>query len=258
MDNKSNFWNLSAAAIFLGLSIVAGTLIVGATMYRIKNLANNISVSGAAERVIKSDTVKWASSFSRQVMVDQLKTGSAELKGDLTKVLAYFSGRDVAKEIIQVQPPTMTVVCENQQYVTYDASGLPTCGSGKIIGYNLQQNIIIESNEVDKITALAQEAPAALVDQGVIFNSKSLEYYYNKLADLKLEMMGEATKNAMERASRIAESTGRKINQVQSATMGVFQVTSVNSTDISDYGFYDTSAIQKKVTAVVRASFDLK
>ena len=71
-------------------------------------------------------------------------------------------------------------------------------------------------------------------------------------------MMGEATKNAMERASRIAESTGRKINQVQSATMGVFQVTSVNSTDISDYGFYDTSAIQKKVTAVVRASFDLK
>jgi len=40
--------------------------------------------------------------------------------------------------------------------------------------------------------------------------------------------------------------------------MGVFQVTSVNSTEISDYGYFDTSAIQKKVTAVVRASFSIK
>ncbi|MDP3244895.1 MAG: hypothetical protein Q8M83_04545 [bacterium] len=40
--------------------------------------------------------------------------------------------------------------------------------------------------------------------------------------------------------------------------MGMFQVTAVNSTDVADYGFYDSSVIEKKVTAVVRAAFTLK
>jgi hypothetical protein len=40
--------------------------------------------------------------------------------------------------------------------------------------------------------------------------------------------------------------------------MGVFQITAVNSTEISDYGSYDTSSIDKKVTAIVRASYTIK
>jgi hypothetical protein len=40
--------------------------------------------------------------------------------------------------------------------------------------------------------------------------------------------------------------------------MGVLQVTAVNSMDVSDYGTYDTSALKKRVTAVVRAAFAVK
>ena len=39
--------------------------------------------------------------------------------------------------------------------------------------------------------------------------------------------------------------------------VGVFQVTSPNSTDVSDYGVYDTSTLLKDVTAVVNVSFAL-
>ena len=39
--------------------------------------------------------------------------------------------------------------------------------------------------------------------------------------------------------------------------VGVFQVTSPNSTDVSDYGVYDTSTREKDVTAVVNATFAL-
>jgi len=42
---------------------------------------------------------------------------------------------------------------------------------------------------------------------------------------------------------------------LKSADMGVFQVTAVNSVDVSDYGSYDTSAFEKQITAVVRRSF---
>jgi len=37
--------------------------------------------------------------------------------------------------------------------------------------------------------------------------------------------------------------------------MGVFQITPVNSYDVSDYGENDTSSLEKKVNAVVKAEF---
>jgi hypothetical protein len=36
---------------------------------------------------------------------------------------------------------------------------------------------------------------------------------------------------------------------------GVLQITAADSTDVSDYGVYDTSTIEKDMTAVVNASF---
>jgi len=40
--------------------------------------------------------------------------------------------------------------------------------------------------------------------------------------------------------------------------VGVFQITSPNSTQVSDYGVYDTSTLNKDVTAVVNVTFALK
>jgi uncharacterized protein len=40
--------------------------------------------------------------------------------------------------------------------------------------------------------------------------------------------------------------------------VGVFQVTSPNSTQVSDYGEYDTSTLEKDVTAVVNVTFSLR
>jgi hypothetical protein len=40
--------------------------------------------------------------------------------------------------------------------------------------------------------------------------------------------------------------------------MGVFQITAPYSTEVSDYGMYDTSTIDKQITAIVKASFEIK
>jgi len=42
-----------------------------------------------------------------------------------------------------------------------------------------------------------------------------------------------------------------------SATQGVFQITAPNSTEVSDYGSYDTSTIEKTVKAVVSCEFSV-
>ena len=56
----------------------------------------------------------------------------------------------------------------------------------------------------------------------------------------------------------IVSSTGGKIGNLKSAKMGVFQIVPKNSTEVSDYGINDTSSIDKKVIAVVNATFFTK
>jgi uncharacterized protein len=60
------------------------------------------------------------------------------------------------------------------------------------------------------------------------------------------------------RARALVETTGGRIGRLRSVDVGVFQVTAPNSTQVSDYGVYDTSTLDKDVIAVVNASFALR
>ena len=71
-------------------------------------------------------------------------------------------------------------------------------------------------------------------------------------------MLREATKDAKRRAEEIASSSGNQIGAIRSARMGVFQITPANSYDISDYGVNDTSSLEKKVNAVVKAEYTIR
>ena len=90
-------------------------------------------------------------------------------------------------------------------------------------------------------------------------NSGSSEVNRNmtKLAELKIQILREATMDAKKRAEEIASSSGNKIGVIRTAKMGVFQITPVNSYDVSDYGSNDTSSLEKKVNAVVKADFSI-
>jgi len=256
--NKIKENAIVVSALVIGIALVLGTYIVANSFYRVKALANVVSVTGSAEKVITSDIVKWTSSCSRTVGVYDLKSGSEKIKDDLSIIVSYLKEKGVREEDITIDPVKVSTTCADYNNYSYDKFGNRLCAANQISGYSLQQTIIIESSDVPGVTKLAQNATGDLINKGVIFSSQNLEYYYKNFADLKVEMLSEATKNAKNRAEKIANSTGAKIGFLQSASMGVFQVTSTNSTEISDYGNFDTSAIEKKVTAVVRASFLLK
>jgi len=124
----------------------------------------------------------------------------------------------------------------------------------EITGYSLQQQVEVRSNDVDKVAQIAREA-TELINQGILIESNAPQYYYTQIGDLKIEMLGEAAKDAKERAERIAASTGNSVGPVRSARMGVLQITPADSTEVSDSGIYDTSTIDKDMTAVVNISF---
>lgn len=238
---------LAVPAAVLALGLVVCAFVIGHTLYQTRTLGNVIEVTGSAERVITSDTVKWSGRISRSTGMDGLNAGNAALKSDLAQVRAALVEAGVSEEQLNVRPTNV--------YPSYSSD---SSGASRQTGYNFEQTFTVESGDVRGVTKLAADVADQMLTSGVLFNTDSLEYYYSKIGDLKLEMISEATANAKDRAKRIAESTGARLGTVRAAGLGVFQVTSVNSTEISDYGSYDTSAIEKKITAISRASFQLK
>ena len=97
-----------------------------------------------------------------------------------------------------------------------------------------------------------------MIDQGIEFESGAPQYFYTQIDKLKIEMLAMATENAKQRAESMAKSTGNKIGLMRSAKMGVFQITPVTSTEVSDLGENDTTSLDKKVMAVVSVSFAIQ
>ena len=121
----------------------------------------------------------------------------------------------------------------------------------------MRQTVEVRSKDVERVAKVSRES-TELIDAGVEFESDAPSYFYTKLDELKVEMLAKASANAKVRAESMVKATGNKIGLMRSARMGVFQITPVNSTEVSDWGVNDTSALEKKVTAVVTASFAIE
>ncbi len=255
MDTSSRSFVVPASILAVGL--VIATLVFSFSYREVRKEARTIDISGSAEKVVASDVAKWSLSVSRQADAANLKDAATQLAADGKAVSEYLQTNGIQKEAITLQPPSVTPLCE-QGSISYDRSGNQTCASSRLLGYTLQQPMVIETTEVDKLTSLSQSAFAVLAERGVVLTSAGVEYYIRDLNQVKMQLLSDATKNAKERAEKILAGTGASIGELQSASVGVFQVTAVNSTEISDYGAYDTAAQQKKVTSIVRASFELK
>lgn len=237
--------------IILGICISAATIVSSVILSQgflkvMKFTREQITVTGSAQKNIKSDYIVWLGSFTRREA--DLVTAYKKLQDDVVKVKAYLVLKGVVEqEIIISQISTATVYKKNEK-------GNDT---NDIQGYFLSQNVEIRSGEVDKITQVSRES-TELINQGIEFVSGAPEYTYTKLDELKVEMLAKASENAKQRAGSMVKAAGNKIGFMRSARMGVFQITPVNSTEVSDWGVNDTSSIEKKVTAVVTASFAIE
>ncbi|MFA5362587.1 MAG: SIMPL domain-containing protein [Candidatus Omnitrophota bacterium] len=238
----------STQIVILGVCFVAATIvstvIFSRGLMKIKRFSSEvIKVTGSAEKNIVSDYMVWKADFSRRAPV--MTAAFEELKADLKTVKEYLIGKGVGEDEIVAAPANTAVFYKKNE------KGNDT---NEIEGYLLTQGIEIRSHDVVKVTDISRQS-TELIERGIEFISQPPEYFYTKLADLKLEMLKEATENARRRAEQMASATGGKIGIMRSARMGVFQITPVNSYDVSDWGMNDTSSLEKKVNAVVNVEF---
>jgi hypothetical protein len=133
----------------------------------------------------------------------------------------------------------------------YDSTGLAPKT------YTLRQNVTVNLTDVQKANEVAQKT-GELINKGVFYSASPTEFYYSKLAETRVALLGDAVKDASARAEKIATSGNRKLGNLKEASVGVTQVTAVNSMDISDYGTYDTSGIDKEVLITIKATFNVR
>jgi len=230
-----------AVIIAVALVIVAG--IVSDTALDIKN-RGYVTVKGFAKQELTSDL----GIFRASIVVEDpdLKTCYEKLAADNKKVRDFLkSAHAVSEEDIQFERAWVREIYQINE------KGHAT---NELDRYALEQAFTLESGDVSKIAGIASGV-IAILEQGVRISIQKPEYLYTKLDDLKIEMVGRATDNARQRAEMVAEKGNFKLGSIANVRTGVFQITPVNSTTVSDYGINDTSSIEKEIKSVVEIRY---
>lgn len=230
----------------LALGLIVSAWIAADTFERVKRSDQAITVKGYAEQKITSDYAAWRGRFA--VQGKELVSTYDRLTADLATVLGWLKQQGVAEKAIEVSS-----VQTEAQYARA-ADGTMT---NQIEGYVLTQTIDVEGADIALISAIAKQS-TGLIREGIAFNSDAPKYFYTKINDLKIEMLGEATKDARVRAEQLASNSGGRVGALRGAEQGVFQITSVHSTDVSGYGELDTESIYKSIKAIVTISYAIE
>lgn len=228
-------------AFVLGLAVIIATGIGAWTTFAVKSLDNTLSVTGSAKTAVTSDATRFSFSIVRTVPESELGVGYARLAGDVTAVKTFLTARALTDAELVVEPAMAS------QIYDYNNTGAPT-------RYRVSQTFRINSTRVAEITALAQEL-STLSSQGIYIETMPVEYYYTKLAELRVSLLGDALRDAKARADSIVNESGQRVGRLKSASSGVVQVLAPNSINIDDYGQYDTSSKEKEVMVTTRATF---
>jgi len=244
-------WPPAVAALIIGLALVIGTLITAQTINYVKTFDTSLlNVTGTAQEIVTSDAVEWDGSFTTTVALADMKAGYQTMSSDQGLVLSYLTKSGVpAKDV------TFSPVSQSLNYVDCKASPAACNGFGPDT-YQLTENVRVQSSDVQQITKLAQNT-GTLIQEGVLFSTQNLSYYYTKLQALRPKLLAAATRDAQDRARQITASVGGSVGQLVSVTTEPFEVTPVNSAQVSNAGLYDTSTIRKQVQAIVQATFRL-
>lgn len=237
--------------VLLGLIIALGAIIstfifshAAVSYQKLQNQA--LTVTGSASQEVTSDLAVWKAYY--EVRSKDLKTGYTKINTDKKNIKDFLIENGMKEADIKFTPVS--------SYAVYKKLG-NGYDSNDIDGYRLSQNVEVSSSNVDSIAKISQDA-SKLIEKNVELTSNTVDYYVSNLDELKIKMLAQATKDAKQRAKSMIESTGGRIGAMNSAKMGVFQIVAKDSTDVSDYGIYNTNARDKKINAVVNATFTIK
>lgn len=230
---------LVLAALLLAIGVALAGYFASQTILNARTGANTAAVKGLSERLVESDTARWVLTYDRTerdpALVNDAFSQAEAITARLRDILAQQGFRD---EEIYVSPLVRT------DYQDRDSEG-------RVIDryYTIDGSLTVSTDR----PALVEPSRAMVLNlarEGIDISEGTLEYSFNKLNDIKPDMLREATENARIAADEFARNAGVTVGGIQSASQGGFEV--------NDAPGATPGSTQKLVRVVTNVSFYLE
>jgi hypothetical protein len=251
--------SLQIGGIFFALANVICVVVLCWTYLHLKMEPKTLEVKGSAKRAIESDLIAWSGTMVTRD-ADLIKAYD-KLKADADRVADFIKSKGVPEGEI-----TFSSIQTNKIYAKdiIPQTGQPgqpappplVVESHRVEQYVLMQYVMVESKDMKKVPEVSRSI-TSLIKDGVEIDSGSPRYLYTKLAELKIDMLAEASKDATMRASQIVNNANGKLGRLVEAKMGVMQINPKGSSATSAEGNNDTSSFEKEIMALVTVRFEL-
>ncbi len=175
-----------------------------------------MKVRGVAERVINSDKVNWSLKIS--YIEKNLDNAYQKVDKASKHLMNYLEKNGISKDQI--------IFSEHRQDRLTQMITLDKLGNTRteFIGYKVDRTVsIVGFSDLDLIENLVKKIGSDIQRAGwPIYSNRPYFYYSKKISTIKPELLKEAAKNAFERATIVAESSGSQIGGLKAARQGAF------------------------------------
>ena len=235
-----------AATIIVSAVIIALALGVGLTQVGTgfaTRAGNGITVTGSAKTSAVADNAVWTLSVS----LSSPTVGAAVKKvdADVAALSSYLTQGGIAADALTLGAVSTYA---NEEYVNGNSTG-------RILSYRASRDVTVRTSDVQLVSKLSQGI-GSLLGTGINVNNYGPQYYISNLPELRPELMSEAMKDAKLRAESLTKAVGGSLGSLANVKAGPIQITTPDSTMTADYGAYDTSTINKTVSATVSVTFN--
>lgn len=248
MNNSIKEWFKDSAvrgAFVASVFAVIITIIGVSAFFSAKSLDNSISVTGSARQAVTSDSAKLTLTLRRASSFTTLTQGYKDVATDTAAVRDFILKAGFTDADITITPPSADQIYDNTSRTPDQRQ------------YDVREIVDIRSADIKKIEALSKTV-TSIERAGLVVEVRPVEYLYTKLADIRVQLFAEAIKDARVRAEAIASTSGGKVGKIKTAATGVVQVLPPQSSDVTDYGTFDTTTMEKEVMVTARATFNLR
>ena len=235
-----------AVTIIVSAVIVALALGVGLTQVGTgfaTRAGNGLTVTGSAKTSAVADNAVWTLSVS----LSSPTVGAAVKKvdSDVAALSSYLTQGGIAADALTLGSVSTYA---NEEYVNGNSTG-------RILSYRASRDVTVRTKDVQLVSKLSQGI-GTLLGTGINVNNYGPQYYISNLPELRPELMSDAMKDAKLRAESLTQAVGASLGSLVNVKAGPIQITTPDSTMTADYGAYDTSTIEKTVSATVSVTFN--
>lgn len=238
--------------VLLALGMSAAAFIFGIQAKQIGAGKQTIAVKGLAEKPVTADYAEW--SISLHVQGASFAEALAKLRKERPTVDTFLVGQGFSKDAIG----------DGNESVTANMVDEPIAGGGTRTvqrGFNAAQDILVTAKDLARVDA-AHRAVLQFQSEGHPVQNTDPLYLVSNLEEIKMSLIGAATKNAQARAEEFAKNGNASVGAMRSASQGAFYILPVGaSVDSSDYGYggtYDKSTILKTARVVVTIDYNIE